>query len=279
MGLIQRIARSALRLLARRPIFASHDVVIGRDVEFGDDVHFACKRVRIGDGVRFGSRIRVECDDFEIGDHGTIYDDCFFPGPGRLQIGHNFWLGKGCIIDAQGGTTIGDNVGIGAGSQLWTHMKYGDVMAGCRFHGSQPLVIEDDAWLVGHCLVSPVHIGARSVAMLGSVVTRDLKPDHCYAGVPAEDASARFGSQFRETTPEERRSYLEARIEELSLRPEFAELRGQVRIVTRREDMADAGEGVTVFNVVDRTYTKQGSPLELLLLRALLPDAKFVPLG
>lgn len=277
MSLIQRIALRARKLLSPGPSFAGSDVAIGRDVEFGSDVHFACKRVRIGDGVRFGSRIRIECDDFQIGDYGMIYDDCFFPGPGRLRIGHNFWLGKGCIVDAKGGTTIGDNVGIGAGSQLWTHMKFGDVMAGCRFHDSRPLVIEDDAWLVGHCLVSPVHIGARSLAMLGSVVTRDMKADHCYAGVPARDQSERFGSQFQETTPQERLEYMQARVEELSRLPQFAELEGSVRLATRREDMTAAGEGVTVFNVADRTYTKQGSQLEFHLMRALLPDAKFVP--
>jgi len=54
-----------------------------------------------------------------IRDFATIYPGCFFPGLGNLTIGHNFWLGANSIIDSQGGTTVGNNVGIGAYRQLW----------------------------------------------------------------------------------------------------------------------------------------------------------------
>lgn len=275
-GIRQRLSRLK-RLLHGGPHFATRDVKIGRNVRFGDNVYFRCGRVRIGDGVTIGSNVIVESSVFELGDYATIYDDCFFPGPGTLRIGHNLWLGKGAIIDCQGGTSIGDNVGIGAGSQLWTHMKYGDVMAGCRFHSNGPLAIEEDVWLVGHCLVSPVQIGARSLAMLGSVVTRDMKADHCYAGAPARDVSEKFGTQFAPSSWQQRLEYMESRLEELSRRPELAGLTGSVRLVSRREDMAGSDKDVTVFNVADRSYTKCGSELEYRLMRALLPDAKFTP--
>ena len=32
-----------------------------------------------------------------------------------------------------GGMNIGNNCGIGAHSQLWSHIKYGDMLEGCRF--------------------------------------------------------------------------------------------------------------------------------------------------
>ncbi|MEE9129318.1 MAG: hypothetical protein V3T84_04820 [Phycisphaerales bacterium] len=277
MKLIQRLRRKAAQLLFPRPIFATDDVKIGRHVTFGRNVVFNCSRVRIGDGVSFGDNIIVNSDVFEIGDYGTIYDYCFFPGPGTLRIGHNFWLGTSCIVDAQGGTTIGNNVGAGAHSQLWTHIQFGDVAYGCRFHGSRSLVIQDDVWLVGHCLVSPVHIGARSIAMLGSVVTRDMEPDHCYAGVPAKDMTDKFGPQFKISTVETRVAYLARRLDEFTQETGTDGIRERVKVVARAEDMNGGGEGVTVFNVADRTYLKLGTRLEYRLMRFLLPDAKFLP--
>jgi len=97
-----------------RPKFATSDVKIGRNVVFGKNVVFNCKRVRIGDGCVFMNNIKVDSEVFEIGDYGKIYDYCFFPGPGHLKIGHNLFLGTGCVVDSKGDTSIGNNVGIGA---------------------------------------------------------------------------------------------------------------------------------------------------------------------
>lgn len=263
----------------RAPRFASNDVVVGQGVRFGRNVVFHSQRVRIGDGVVIGDNVRVDASTFEIGDFGTIYDGCFFPGPGELRIGHNFWLGSGSIVDAKGGTTIGNNVGVGAQSQLWTHMVFGDVLYGCRFHAAKPLVVEDDAWLVGHCLVSPVRIGARSLAMLGSVVTRDMLADRCYAGVPAADITEKVGPQFAVRDVAERASMLAQRLDAFA-RERDASVRRRLRIATAPEEAVagDDADGIT-FNVATRTYTKRGTPLEREVIRYLLPDAKFVPAG
>lgn len=261
-----------------RPYFATKDVKIGENVTFGKGVVFRCKRVRIGDGVALGSNVKVLADSFEIGDYGTIYDNCFFPG-GEVKIGHNFWLGIGSIIDGRGGTLIGNNVCIGAHSQLWTHMIYGDVMYGCRFHKVKRLEIEDDVWLTGHCLVSPVKIGARSLAMLGSVITKDMLPDRTYAGIPASDITEKVGPQFKITSIEERMLYLQRRTEEFARFNKIRNVDRHVRIVTDKYEMLNEDKGITIFNVADRTYVKVGSDLEYKLMRFLLPDAKFTPVS
>lgn len=255
------------------PSFATDDVEVGEGVRFGHNVRFKSKRVRIGDGCVFGNDVRIDSTEFDLGDYGTIYDSCFFPGPGNLRIGHNFWLGTASIVDCQGGTTIGDNVGVGAHSQLWTHMKFGDVMAGSRFHVAKPLEIGDDAWLVGHCLVSPVKVGARSLAMLGSLVTKDMQADRCYAGVPAADITEKVGPPFKTTTPQERHAYLQGRF------AEFQAATGQKAeaLIALDPGRLPGGKDELAFNVADRTYRKTGSALERRLIRFLLPDAKFVP--
>ena len=262
------------RLTGGSPRISGSDVQIGKDVRFGRNVRIRSKHVRIGDGCRIGDDVEIHSSEFVLGDFGTIYDRCFFPGPGRLVIGHNFWLGTGSIIDAQGGTTLGDNVGIGAYSQLWGHMKYGDTLAGCRFHSSRALTIGKDVWLVGHVLVSPVNIGDRALVMLGSMVTKDLAAERTFAGSPAQDVTERFGTQFREVPLPERAQELQRRIEA------FCKQHGAPLSAFRVVSEAPQPQaGVTVFDVGSRTYTKLGTAQERKLMRFLLPDAKFTPVG
>ncbi|MCP3903388.1 MAG: hypothetical protein GY715_07105 [Planctomycetes bacterium] len=277
MKLTQRILRRIGHALAPSPVFTSDDVEIGANVTFGRNVVFTSPRVRIGDNVHIRDNVRVESSEFTIGDFGTIYDSCFFPGPGRLTIGHNFWLGTGSIVDSAGTTTIGDNVGVGAHSQLWSHIRFGDVSYGCRFHGSRPLTIDDDVWLVGQTLVSPVHIGARSLAMLGSVVTRDMEPDRVYAGVPARDVTERFGAPYTVRPIAERAAFVVERLDDLHCAGRLDGMRDRIRVVTSASAGADAPEDVLVLNVADRTYRKRGTAIEHRVLRSLLPDCKFVP--
>ena len=268
---------STLRPARRATFRADADVKLGKHVHLGRNVVFRSRRVRIGDGTVIKDDVTVESDVFEIGDYGTIYPRCFFPGPGELRIGHNFWLGTDAIVDSLGGTTIGNNVGVGAGSQLWTHMKFGDVMYGCRFNSDRPLVIGDDAWLVGHCLVSPVTIGERSLAMLGSLITKDMEPNHCYAGVPAKDLTDKLGPQFEETSIEQRTEYVNRELDA------FAGKHGgrdQLVVVACYEKLEQAPAGKIAFNVADRTYRKTSSDLEYECMRWLLGHgAKFIPVS
>jgi acetyltransferase-like isoleucine patch superfamily enzyme len=257
------------------PIFLTDNVLIGKGTYIGKNVRFNCKKVLIGDGVTIGDNVIFNCDTLIIGDFATIYPACFFPGPGDLSIGHNFWLGPNSIIDSQGGTYIGNNVGIGAHSQLWTHMKYGDVAAGCRFHSQQQLIVEDDAWLVGHTLISPVHIGARSIVMLGSLVVNDIPPDRVFAGSPAKDMTEKFGSQFRKNTFDERLDFVSQQIENIAANAKIRDIWSRIKLVNKY--CASDNSYELLINLIDRTYIKRGTKLERLIIRGLLPDAKFIP--
>lgn len=268
-------AREKLLQLLSGPVFLTNDVTIGRGSVIGRNVRFNCRRVVIGDGVHIGDGVIFDCESLTIGDFATIYPGCFFPGPGKLSIGHNFWLGRGSIIDSQGGTIIGDNVGIGAHSQLWTHMKFGDVAAGCRFHTMSPLTVDDDAWLVGHVLVSPVRIGARALVMLGSLVAKDIPPDRTFAGSPAKDVTDKFGAQFRGISNQERRDYVGERIEKIASRAGISDIWSRIKLVDEFSSADMTHE--LVINVAKRVYRKKGSKFERLIMRSLLPNAKFIP--
>lgn len=255
--------------------FATTDVRVGRGVHFGRGVVFNCRRVRIGDHVVFQDGVRVDAEDFEIGDHGMLYPQAFVPGPGRLVVGHNFWMGQGAVVDAGAGTTIGHNVCIGVGAQVWTHMRFGDVLYGSRFHHERPVSIGDDAWLGSGVLLAPVDVGARSLALAGAVVTREMLADRTYAGVPAVDVTDRLGPPFAIRPVEERAAMLAMRLDAFAHgRPE---VRARLVVATDAAASHAAPTDAIVFDVAARTYTKRGGALEAEVIRYLLPDAKFIP--
>lgn len=270
------VARAGRRRLnSHKPYFASDDVVVGPGAVFGRNVRIMSERVRIGRGTVFRDNVTVFATDFTIGNYCTIYDYCFFPGPGSLEIGHNFWLGTAAIVDCQGGTTIGDNVGVGAHSQLWTHMAHGDTLYGCRFDSVKPLTLHNDVWLAGQCLVSPITAGERSLAMLGSVITRDMQADRTYAGSPARDVTEALGPQFAVRSVLERLRILDERLD--ALLPNS----GERRLVRAVDDETFArlhdDTSLLLLNVESRTYSASGHHLEPRVLRGLLPRAKFKP--
>lgn len=276
MGLRATAARLRRRAIPTIPYFLTDDVQIGRNVTFGAHVRFNCQTVRIGAGTTFHNDVEVNATHFEIGNYGAIYDGAHFGG-GTIRIGHNFWLGHQAMVDGNGGTTIGDNVGVGAHSQLWTHILFGDTLQGCRFHGSKPLVIGNDVWFVGHCLVSPITAADWSMAMLGSVVVKDMEANRVYAGSPAADQTDRFGPQFKERDLKDRVNDLNARLDRLL--PDLTQ-RALVKVATDESWPDLIGlPNTLVLNVESRTYFDNAHPLEYPVIRELLPAAKFTPRG
>jgi hypothetical protein len=156
-------------------------------------------------------------------------------------------------------------------------MKFGDRLAGCRWSSERPLVLEDDAWLGGHCVVAPVRVGRGAMLLAGGVATHDLEANHVYAGVPARDITRKVGPQFARATLRERcRRFAE-------LYREFLEAAG----LSKEEFRAVAVDGLagkhssgreTLFCLRDRTYLPSRSKNEYRFMRFLLYDrAKFVP--
>lgn len=266
--------RRGINNFLNKPQINAEKISIGKGVKFGKNVVVNAKSFEVGDGCVFHDNVRINSTRFKMGDYGVIYHDCFFPGPGTLMIGHNFWLGNNSIIDAQGDTEIGNNVGIGAHSQLWGHMVYGDVMAGCKYDMVKKLRVGNDVWLVGHNLVSPVTIGDRSMSMLGSLITKDLEEDHTYAGVPAKDLTDKIGTQFKDTSIVERRAYLEGKLK--AYEEKYGE-RIMDRVTIRAEEAEGEDQQAITFYLKERTYDKKGSDLEMKIIQFLLPRVKFIP--
>ncbi len=257
------------------------EVQIGRYVTIEDGVFIGdkqggnCKKVIIGDGVFLGKNSRFFLPSLEIGDYTTINNTAFGSGDKACIIGSCCWFGQNCILDSEGGLEIHNGVGVGAYSQLWSHILFGDTLQGCNWDQKKRLIVEDDVWFVGHCIVSPVHAYKKSMALAGTVVTRDMQENHIYAGTPAKDVTSVLGHQFNERHVEEKFDILCEKYKAFLLEnPDLQSQADKIQIV------ADAGgienmEGVTYFNVADRTYNKLLTEIEHRFMKYLLVQIKF----
>lgn len=224
------------------------------------------KRVEIGDNTYIGDNVQIIVDDFKIGDYSKIHHHTNFHGYKPLHIGHNAWIGQGTIIDSIGGVTIGNNCGIGAYSQLWSHIRYGDPLNGCNYESNNPLVIGNDVWFVGHCVVSPIVAKDQSMALVGSIITKDMEENHIYGGSPAKDLTGKIKPQFTPLTIEEKRK----------LMSQF-KLPKNIKIIENWEEIGD-NNIFSYFNINDRKYTKRGTKEEIEFMKTLQSKLiKFVP--
>ncbi|WP_185957367.1 hypothetical protein [Gracilimonas mengyeensis] len=231
----------------------------------------AAKRVVIGDNCYLGKNVQIICDDFTLGDYSKIHHNTTVHGYKPCTIGHNAWIGQMCIIDSIGGVTIGNNCGIGASSQLWSHIKYGDTLEGCRFLSENSLTVGHDVWFVGHCIVSPITAADKSMAMVGSVVTKNMEENHIYAGTPAKSISDKIGFQFNEVSNEEKRKKLTEYMEQAGVSED------KIKIVESTSAF-NFEDDISYFDVDSRTYTKKRSLDEINFMKFLLPEkGKFTP--
>lgn len=231
------------------------------------------KSIFIGDNCYIGENVQIICDDFSLGDYSKLQHNINIHGYLPCHIGHNAWIGQFTIIDSIGGTTIGNNCGIGAHSQIWSHIKFGDTLEGCRFLTEKPMIIGNDVWFVGHCIVSPINAADKSMAMVGSVITKDMNYNEIYAGSPAKSISDKIGFQFNVVSIEEKLQKMNFFLDQWN---------GNKKAIQIVEDASRIdlnNQKVTYFNVSDRTYTKNGTEDEISFMKFLLPaKGKFTPI-
>lgn len=232
--------------------FVGNDLIMSPNAKLilGDHVHIGLGVRIIGEGtVRFG-------------DYSKVHAGCFITVPhpwSVIEFGCNTWIGERSVLDGRGCLRASDNIGVGIASHLYTHIAHGDTMAGCKFMSEKPLNIGKDAWFVGQCLVSPVKVGERSIAMLGSTITKDMLPNTIYAGVPAKDMTEKMGRPWNERPILERLTLFDQRVKE------FCRLhqRQSINVVGVDNFSIPIHDEVSYFNVVTRTYTKKLLPDEV----------------
>ncbi|MEZ5339272.1 MAG: DapH/DapD/GlmU-related protein [bacterium] len=185
------------------------DSELGLGIRIGERTRIAgfsgaTERLRIGRHVLIGNDVTILAPDIEIGDYTVIHNHTLIYGYGRVRIGAACWIGQNAVLNCSDTLEIGRGCTISSYANLWTHFSGGDVLQGCRFNSRQPLQLGEDCWIGVQCSVAPGSIGARSLLLAGSVLTKDMPADSVWGGNPARDMTARMGPPFEPRTPLEK---------------------------------------------------------------------------
>lgn len=186
------------------------ELVLGDDVRIGRQVLIKGGRIELKrDGrVGHGSTIHVT-NTLVIGEHGIVNEQCEIAGVdiaigrelwmlptakigggsaldahSRLHAGHWLHLGMRTLVNTARPVVLGDEVGLGTGTSLYTHGAYPSALDG-KPVAFGPIGIGDRSWLPGAIVNPGVTIGADCVIGVGSVVTRDVPAGSMAAGAPA----------------------------------------------------------------------------------------------
>ena len=126
----------------------------------------------------------------KIGKRVNFYPHTWINTGENLNIGDDVNFSYGVLVTTGGGVTIGDRVLIGYRSQILSGNHHIPPKPE-RIHGSghdmKPVVIENDAWIGGNCIVMPgVTIGEGAIIAGGSVVSKSVAPFSIVGGIPAK---------------------------------------------------------------------------------------------
>lgn len=168
------------------------DVVFGDDVIIGDNVVInVSERLFVGDRSMIGDHFEIEGRYIEVGKEfwsgrycGIGGGSCF-EKRSSLRIGHQCHLGDFAFINTARAVRIGDEVGLGQVTKVYTHGAYQSFLAGFPVEFGR-VTLEDRVWCPNAIILPNVTIGHDTVVGAGAVVTSSL-PSGCIAvGVPAK---------------------------------------------------------------------------------------------
>jgi acetyltransferase-like isoleucine patch superfamily enzyme len=264
---------------------------------------------RVGDNFYLGNDSRIFTPVLKVGDYVTIHNHALLYGVNSCVIGHNFWAGQNCTFNSNESLIIGNGVGIGTYSSVWTHGFFGELLEGCKVFKIAPTIIEDDVWILGaYNVISPgIRLGKRSLIMTGSVVTKDVEPYHCVAGNPAKDITNKI-IPYQEPDMNSKLSMMGDFIAEfLKLKYPDCHTKSDIgwniekgrfkwEIILAEKFTGSVGDNIqrlyfvkssratpdkltTVFNLSSKTYTKRRTVLEIEIIKFLFSyRARFIPI-
>jgi acetyltransferase-like isoleucine patch superfamily enzyme len=162
---------------------------VGAGGQFGPDCVVEGRRITVGRELWTGPQVR-------IGGGSALEVQS------ELEIGHWCHLGMRVFVNTARKVSIGNEVGIGTGSSIFTHGAYQSFWNGYPVSFA-PVTIEDNCWIPGAVINPGVTIGRGAVIGVGSVVTKSVPAGSLAAGIPCKVLKE---SAFpRPLTAEERR--------------------------------------------------------------------------
>lgn len=166
------IIREGTVLRSGTRIDVSEYLDIGRNSIIGESNQIRGRDVRIG-------REFYSNHDAEIGGGGC------FERTSKLTIGYWFHLGSYSIINTAMEVKIGNEVGIGRFTNVYTHGAYQSALRGFPVDFGS-ITVGNNVWIPGATILPNVTIGDNVVIGVGSLVSKNI-PSGCFAaGVPCK---------------------------------------------------------------------------------------------
>src|SRR5438445_5561759 len=188
----------------------AEDLVLGKDVTIGEGARIAGGKVVLGDGVVVGRRVDIEVTDRLVVGKGSLIRDgtivhgrrielgrefyanhdaeigggSCFEATSSLKIGYWFHLGSYAMVNTAMPVTIGNEVGLGRFTNLYTHGAYLSMAEGFPVTYG-PITLGNRVWLPSATVNPGVTIGDDVVVGVGSVVMGDIPSNSLAVGTPA----------------------------------------------------------------------------------------------
>jgi len=126
----------------------------------------------------------------KIGKRAVFYPGVWIAPPNKLEAGDDVDFALDVMITTSGTVKIGSRVLIGYRSQITSSDHHVPPKPGRIFganHDNRPVVIGDDVWIGGNCMImAGVTIGEGAIIAGGAVVTKDVEPFSIVGGCPAK---------------------------------------------------------------------------------------------
>ena len=168
------------------------EIVIGDDVQIGPNVDIeVSERLVIGKGSVIRNGTIIHGRDIELGrefyanHHAEIGGGSCFEKTSSLTVGYWFHLGSYTMVNTAMKVTIGNEVGLGRFTNLYTHGAYLPLVEGFPVQFA-PITIGNRVWLPSATINPGVTIGDDVVVGVGSVVTQSIPSNSLAVGTPAK---------------------------------------------------------------------------------------------
>ena len=165
-------------------------IVLGDDCRIGHDVEInVLKELVLGKGSRIGDFSIIRGRELHIGrdaytnHHAEIGGGSCFEISSSLTVGYWFHLGSHAMVNTAMPVEIGDEVGLGRMTNIYTHGAYLSEIDGfpTRF---APVKIGNRVWIPSATVNPGINIGDDVVIGVGSVITHDIPSGSLAMGVP-----------------------------------------------------------------------------------------------
>jgi acetyltransferase-like isoleucine patch superfamily enzyme len=187
------------------------EFAIGENVKIGKNVEISGGKIHIDDNTVLGDNIQIKVSELlEIGKGSLIRENTIIQGreiklgreyysnhhteigggscfekTSKITIGYWFHLGSYSIINTAMMVKIGNEVGLGRFSNIYTHGAYQSILKGYPVNFG-PVEIGNNVWMPCATVNPNVKIGDNVVVGVGSIVIKDIPSNSFAVGVPAE---------------------------------------------------------------------------------------------